>query len=282
MPRRVSSLGSLHELHLSESTQLCLIRKTFSLADIVWYGRHEAYYFNTHPDVYKRPLKSTAELIQALDRNGFIRHDITAESFHVNRLYRDILSYGGVSDTIIPCGIDELGNEKYENFENPTPELVEKIKAALKACLTKKEYGVILCRYGLEDGQVYTLKEAGKRHELGDKMYAGVIERKALRKLARHNTLPDIVVPSNGITNTVTISINQELEKRFPADGIEHLEFSTRTYNTLKRARINTVSDMIELPKEQWLEIKNFGRKSLQEVVDKLHAAGYVDFTTTD
>lgn len=277
MPRTVSSLGSLHELHLSESTQLCLIRKTSSLADIVWYGRHEAYYFNTHPNVYKRPLKSTAELIQALDRNGFIRHDITTESFYINRLYRDILAYAGVSNDTIPCGIDELRNKKYENFVNPTPELLKEIKTALKAHLTKKEYGVILCRYGLEDGQIYTLEEVGKRQKLS-KAYTIVIERKALRKLARRNLLPDIVVPSDGITNTVTINISKELEKRYPADGIEHLDLNTRTYNTLKRARINTIADIMELPKDQWSDIKNLGRKSLQELTKKLHAAGYTDF----
>ncbi|MBR2543484.1 hypothetical protein IKF03_02735 [Candidatus Saccharibacteria bacterium] len=60
--------------------------------------------------------------------------------------------------------------------------------------------------------------------------------------------------------------------------GIEKLDFSVRTYNCLKRARINTVDDVVNLPKKDWLRVRNFGRKNLKEVVEKMHSAGYEDF----
>ena len=47
---------------------------------------------------------------------------------------------------------------------------------------------------------------------------------------------------------------------------IEDLELSRRPYNCLKRAQINTIGDLLEYSPEKLLELKNFGRKSADEV----------------
>ena len=51
---------------------------------------------------------------------------------------------------------------------------------------------------------------------------------------------------------------------------IEELQLSVRAYNCLKRAQINTVADLLEYTQDDLLEIKNFGQKSAEEVMDAL------------
>lgn len=51
---------------------------------------------------------------------------------------------------------------------------------------------------------------------------------------------------------------------------IEALELSVRAYNCLKRAQIHTIADLLEYTPEDLLEIKNFGQKSADEVIEAL------------
>ncbi|ABN54130.1 MAG TPA: DNA-directed RNA polymerase subunit alpha [Hungateiclostridium thermocellum] len=55
---------------------------------------------------------------------------------------------------------------------------------------------------------------------------------------------------------------------------IEELDLSVRSYNCLKRAGINTVEDLISRTEEDMMKVRNLGRKSLEEVVNKLKALG--------
>jgi DNA-directed RNA polymerase subunit alpha len=51
---------------------------------------------------------------------------------------------------------------------------------------------------------------------------------------------------------------------------IEELQLSVRAYNCLKRAQINSVADLLDYTQEDLLEIKNFGLKSAEEVIEAL------------
>lgn len=53
---------------------------------------------------------------------------------------------------------------------------------------------------------------------------------------------------------------------------IEELDLSVRSYNCLKRAGINTVEDLTNKTEEDMMKVRNLGRKSLEEVLQKLHA----------
>ena len=55
---------------------------------------------------------------------------------------------------------------------------------------------------------------------------------------------------------------------------IEELDLSVRSYNCLKRAGINTVEDLISRTEEDMMKVRNLGRKSLEEVLQKLNALG--------
>jgi len=53
---------------------------------------------------------------------------------------------------------------------------------------------------------------------------------------------------------------------------IEELDLSVRSYNCLKRAGINTVEDLTNKTEDEMMKVRNLGRKSLEEVVQKLEA----------
>ena len=55
---------------------------------------------------------------------------------------------------------------------------------------------------------------------------------------------------------------------------IEEIEFSVRAYNCLKRAGINTVQDLISKKEVEVTKIRNLGKKSLKEVIDKVKEMG--------
>ena len=56
---------------------------------------------------------------------------------------------------------------------------------------------------------------------------------------------------------------------------IEDLDLSVRSFNCLKRAGINTVEDLINKSEEDMMKVRNLGRKSLEEVVQKLNSLGF-------
>ncbi|MHB9146535.1 MAG: DNA-directed RNA polymerase subunit alpha [Symbiobacteriia bacterium] len=55
---------------------------------------------------------------------------------------------------------------------------------------------------------------------------------------------------------------------------IEELDLSVRSYNCLKRAGINTVAELVSKTDEEMMKVRNLGKKSLEEVKQKLEAIG--------
>jgi DNA-directed RNA polymerase subunit alpha len=55
---------------------------------------------------------------------------------------------------------------------------------------------------------------------------------------------------------------------------IEELDLSVRSYNCLKRAGINTVEELIQRNEEDMMKVRNLGKKSLEEVINKLAELG--------
>lgn len=55
---------------------------------------------------------------------------------------------------------------------------------------------------------------------------------------------------------------------------IDELDFSVRAYNCLKRANINTLGDLTEKTELEMMKIRNLGKKSLKEVIDKIKEMG--------
>lgn len=64
--------------------------------------------------------------------------------------------------------------------------------------------------------------------------------------------------------------------------NIEDLELSVRAFNCLKRANINTVEELINKTHEDMMKVRNLGRKSLEEVMQKLNSLGLALRTTDE
>ena len=56
---------------------------------------------------------------------------------------------------------------------------------------------------------------------------------------------------------------------------IEELDLSVRSFNCLKRAGINTVDDLINKSEEEMMKVRNLGKKSFDEVKEKLQSLGF-------
>ena len=79
----------------------------------------------------------------------------------------------------------------------------------------------------------------------------------------------DRAMSSSVIEDEVVESAEEE-----PSISIEELELSVRAYNCLKRASINSMSELLKKSEHDLLIIKNFGKKSADEVIEKLHEHG--------
>lgn len=63
-------------------------------------------------------------------------------------------------------------------------------------------------------------------------------------------------------------------DENVPSITIEELELSVRAYNCLKRASINSMAELLKKSEHDLLNIKNFGKKSSDEVIERLHHFG--------
>ena len=72
-----------------------------------------------------------------------------------------------------------------------------------------------------------------------------------------------------------TTAMSTETENNIEDMKIEELDFTVRSYNCLKKAGVNTISDLTSMSYIELLKIKNLGRKSLNEIIDKMKELGY-------
>jgi DNA-directed RNA polymerase subunit alpha len=81
-----------------------------------------------------------------------------------------------------------------------------------------------------------------------------------------------LLINSKNITDTTQLETKSESIKIEPYTNIaiEELQLCVRAYNCLKKARINTVGDLLQYSPEKLKELKNFGRKSADEVFSTL------------
>ena len=77
----------------------------------------------------------------------------------------------------------------------------------------------------------------------------------------------------SGATTTVVEKAEAQRDKVLEMT-IEELDLSVRSFNCLKRASINTVEDLISKTQDEMMKVRNLGRKSLEEVMNKLAMMG--------
>ena len=84
---------------------------------------------------------------------------------------------------------------------------------------------------------------------------------------------------SEATKNTkVMVEKEENKKEKILEKSIEELELSVRSFNCLKRAGISTVEDLTNRSEADMMKVRNLGKKSLNEVIAKLHELG-LDFT---
>ena len=67
---------------------------------------------------------------------------------------------------------------------------------------------------------------------------------------------------------------DEDPKQKLLETSIDDMELSVRAYNCLKRASINNVQDLVNKSENEMMKIRNLGRKSLKEVMDKIKEMG--------
>ena len=183
-----------------------------------------------------------------------------------------------------------LINDIYDEFDTDWDYSIKQIKKVMHERLTDRELTVL----ELRNGRNMTLEDVGKEFGVTRERIRQV-EQKAIRKLRHPANLKRMsVVPYEEYARLE--AENQDLktkleyaeknalpayeEKKIEDIRIEDLELSVRSFNCLRRVGIKTVGDIVNFSKTRGLEkCRNLGRKSLQEIADKLVTLG-IDIQT--
>ncbi len=86
----------------------------------------------------------------------------------------------------------------------------------------------------------------------------------------------EILTDLSAIANVSGMMIEKTEDPKVKAleTSIEDLDFSVRAYNCLKRAGIHTLQDLVNKSESDMMKIRNLGKKSLKEVLDKIKEMG--------
>lgn len=96
----------------------------------------------------------------------------------------------------------------------------------------------------------------------------------AAKVLTEHLNL-FVNLSDKGTNTEVMVEKNDQGKEKALEMTIEELDLSVRSFNCLKRANINTVEDLINKTEDEMMKVRNLGRKSLDEVIDKLQKLGF-------
>ena len=81
--------------------------------------------------------------------------------------------------------------------------------------------------------------------------------------------------PGGGNGNPLQYSCRGETKRDQVLEmTVEELELSVRSLNCLKRAAIHNVEDLINRTEDEMMKVRNLGRKSLEEIIQKLQSLG--------
>ena len=95
----------------------------------------------------------------------------------------------------------------------------------------------------------------------------------AAKILSEHLNL-FVQLSDEAINTEVMVEREETVKERVLEMTIEELDMSVRSFNCLKRAGIDTVEDLTNRTEEDMIKVRNLGKKSLEEVIQKLQSLG--------
>ena len=95
-----------------------------------------------------------------------------------------------------------------------------------------------------------------------------------VNNILKRNSLDNYVDEYNNEINSVKEAMVKDDNTKLNYIDIGNLNLSLRTYTCLRNAKIHNLKDLIQYSPKNLLQIKNFGKKSLQEVENSLEEIG--------
>ena len=116
-----------------------------------------------------------------------------------------------------------------------------------------------------------------------DKLILTVMTNGSLSPVAAIATASNVLIRHFECVSAIAVGVEPEMigpngpEPKTPpalSIGIEQLSLSQRSYNCLKRSEIDTVGDIVSRTENEILKIRNLGKKSFEEIRDKITGMG--------
>jgi len=135
---------------------------------------------------------------------------------------------------------------------------------------------VYMVNYSVEDTRVGNITDYDKL--IMEVKTNGVVSAKEALSLAakilnEHLNL-FIELSDEGKKAEILVEREENIKEKVLEMTIEELDMSVRSFNCLKRAGIDTVEDLVNRTEEDMIKVRNLGKKSLEEVMQKLTSFG--------
>ena len=110
--------------------------------------------------------------------------------------------------------------------------------------------------------------------QAADLLIEHFVQISSITGTSSHKEVDENIVSSSSSTIIPEDSEVEVVSGDEPSITIDELELSVRAYNCLKRASINSMAELLKKSEHDLLNIKNFGKKSSDEVIERLHHFG--------
>jgi len=204
---------------------------------------------------------------------GDIKHDVDLEIFNPD-LHIATVSEGArfYMELVFERGRGYVSQEK-----NKTDHIKSQMPIPVGTIFTDSIYTpVYSVSYNVENTRVGSISDYDKLTidvETNGTLTATEAISLSAKVLNDHFTL--FVNLSDEARNTETMIEREEtIKEKVLEMTIEELDLSVRSFNCLKRAGIDTVEDLTNRTEEDMIKVRNLGKKSLEEVIQKLHSLG--------
>lgn len=149
-----------------------------------------------------------------------------------------------------------------------------------KEFLTDKENDILNRRYFGSATKLVSYKNLAEEYSLTPERIRQIIQH-ALKTLRSTPGISLFVYDGNHYINMKSeskeiIESTGKIPESLLNESITILNLSTRTYNALWRKNIQTIGELVDIPKSELVKIRNFGLWSLHEIMIKTHEFGII------
>ena len=216
--------------------------------------------------------------------NPTSRTDRETADFADDDLFDDDDLFGDEEDLF-----DDVDEESYIqiSFDELNAKVEENLRAEAERQKEKKEWSDKLLSKTIEKLNFSTktfncLKKFGintiehlQRYTIADLMYIESLGKDGINEIIGKLASNGIILQRDNANRCICIESELGFKQKILNMNIEYMDLSVRSYNVIKRAGINTVNDIVEMTYTELQQIKNIGKKSVEEILNKIESYGF-------